>query len=95
MEYLLFRHKVEDYKKWKSIFDAARAMRKEGGQGEGQIFHVEGSPNNLFLLFEWDSLENAHKFVQSEDLRKAMQEAGVTEPPEMYFLHGVERTPRP
>ncbi len=95
MVYVLFRHRVKDYKKWKSVFDGARAIRRAGGQGAGQVFHIENDPNNLMLIFEWSSLDAAHKFAQSQELRQAMQEAGVLEQPEMYFLSDVERTSRP
>jgi len=30
MPYMLIRHKVKDYTKWKSVFDAHKAMRKSG-----------------------------------------------------------------
>ena len=95
MAYLLIRHKVADYKKWKAVFDDASALRKAGGEKGGQVLHLEGDPNNLLMLFEWESLEKAHDYVQSEDLRKGMQEAGVVEQPEMYFLSEVERVPAP
>lgn len=42
------------------------------------------------ILFEWDSLEKARKFAQSEDLRKTMQRAGVIDKPDLYFLDEVE-----
>jgi hypothetical protein len=40
---------------------------------------------------EWDSLENARRFADAEDLREAMQRAGVTDEPDVYFLEEVER----
>jgi hypothetical protein len=36
-------------------------------------------------------MEKARQFVQSKDLREAMQRAGVSEQPDMYFLDDVER----
>ena len=41
---------------------------------------------------EWDSVENAKKFAGSDDLREKMQEVGVTDRPDMYFLNEDERT---
>ena len=95
MAYLLIRHKVADYKKWKAVFDDASALRQTGGEKGGQILHLEGDPNNLLMLFEWESLEKGHQYVQSEDLRKAMQEAGVVEQPEILFLNEMERVSPP
>ena len=91
MPYMLIRHKVKDYTKWKSVFDAHKAMRKSGGEKTYQIFHTAAKPKNLVLLFEWDSLDNARKFTKSRDLRQAMREAGVSDKPEFYFLEKGEQ----
>lgn len=51
---------------------------------------LQQCPNEIVILFEWDSLEKARKFAQSEDLRKTMQRAGVIDKPDLYFLDEVE-----
>jgi heme-degrading monooxygenase HmoA len=90
MPYLLIRHKVEDYAKWKPAYDQHGTTRKaSGGQG-AQLFRNANDPNELVILFEWDDLEKAGRFVQSEDLRRAMQRAGVADQPDIYFLEEVE-----
>ena len=48
-------------------------------------------PNELVILLEWDSLENARRFADVDELREAMQRAGVTDRPDVYFLEEVER----
>jgi heme-degrading monooxygenase HmoA len=48
-------------------------------------------PNELLILLEWDSLENARRFTDADDLREAMQRAGVADQPDVYFLEEVER----
>ena len=71
MSYILVtRHKVEDYARWKSAFDGDTEMRKGAGEKSYQIFHTDDDPNNLAILFEWDNLDNARKFMQSEELRE-------------------------
>jgi hypothetical protein len=35
-------------------------------------------------------MENAQKFYESEDLKKVMKKAGVTDKPDIYFLEEVE-----
>ena len=47
-------------------------------------------PNELLILVEWDSLENARRFANAGDLREAMQRAGVADQPDVYFLEEVE-----
>jgi len=90
---VLARIKVEDYAKWKSGFSGAEgtAMRKASGAKSYQIFCTEDDPNHLIILLEWDRLDNARKYFQSDKFREAQKSAGVLGPPEMYFLKEVEK----
>ena len=90
MPYLLIRHKVADYSKWKPMFDQHGATRKASGSRGGQLFRNANDPNDLVILFEWDDLEKARQFTQSEDLRQTMQRAGVADQPDIYFLEEIE-----
>ena len=91
MAHLLIRHKVKDYSVWKTTFDAFIETRRKSGEKSWQIWHPDGDPNNLVLLFEWDNLKNARAFMSNPDLKHAMEEAGVIEPPEAYFLEQYDR----
>jgi heme-degrading monooxygenase HmoA len=93
MPYLLVRHKVQDYAKWKPLFDQDGATRQTNGSRGGQLFRNATDPNELVILFEWDDLEHARQFAQSEDLRQTMQRAGVADQPDIYFLEAVEHVP--
>jgi len=87
MAHVVARHQVADYSKWKHLFDSASDMRKNGGEQSVRIFRTADDPNNLLLLMEWESIESAQKYIQSEDLRKAMQEAGIVGQPDIYLLN--------
>lgn len=91
MPYMLVRHKVKDYAKWKPIYDGHAATRKEAGSKGARLFRKASDPDELLILFEWDSLDNARKFAKSEDLKKRMQEAGVSDQPDIYFLEEIEQ----
>jgi len=88
---LVTRHKVDDYAKWKSEFDGNTAMRKDAGEKSYKIFQTDNDTNDLVILFEWDNLDNARKFMQSNELREKMKKAGVISEPDKYFLKEVER----
>jgi heme-degrading monooxygenase HmoA len=92
MAHLLVHHKVEDYNKFKPVFDAHASFRSEGGSRGGKIFRSTNDPNELFVLLEWDSVQNAQKFAQSDELKEAMQEAGVISMPEVYFIEEAATT---
>jgi heme-degrading monooxygenase HmoA len=91
MPYILIRHKVEDYGKYKTIFDQDAANRKASGSLGGQLFHNANNPNEVVFLCEWDDLEKAQQFSQSDDLREKMQQAGVSDHPDVYFLEEIEQ----
>jgi heme-degrading monooxygenase HmoA len=93
MPYMLVRHKVEDYEKWKPVFDEHQSTRKESGGKGGYLFRNAEDSNEVVILLEWDDIEDARQFAQSEDLRETMQRAGVTEQPDIYFLEEVEKVP--
>jgi heme-degrading monooxygenase HmoA len=86
MAHVLVHHKVADYAKWKPVFDKHSSIRAQNGSRGGKVFRNVSNPNDLFLLLEWDTLENAQKFSQSENLKEAMQDAGVEGIPEIYFV---------
>ncbi len=93
MPYILIRHKVADYLKWKPVFDEHGATRQASGSRGGQLFRNATDSNELVILLEWDDLEQARQFAQTEDLRQTMQRAGVADQPDVYFLEAVEHVP--
>lgn len=83
---VLVHHEVADYTRWRSVFDASLDFRHEGGECSCRIFRKTGNPNDLTLLFEWESLEKAKTYMASEALRQKMQQAGVAGVPEIQYL---------
>ncbi len=92
MHYMLIIQKVEDYEKWKSIFDENTETRKENGSKEAHVFKSEDNPNEIVILYQWDDLNNARKFFESEDLKNKMKTAGVMGMPDIHFLEGIGKT---
>ena len=77
MAQIFVRHKVEDFKKWKPIFDEHASRRKAAGSKGCRLFHDEKDPNEVAALCQWEDLSRAHQFAESEDLRQTMKRAGV------------------
>ncbi len=94
MPYVLIRTKVQDYAQWRPVFDEDGVNRQANGSRGGQLFRSASDPNELVILFEWDNLEKARQFSQSEDLRQAMQRSGVAGQPDIYFLKDGEQISR-
>ncbi len=91
MPFLLVRHKVKDYAAWKPFFDRHATARKAGGCKGGYLYRNIDNPNETVVIFEWDKLDRARAFAGSEDLRKIMEQAGVADKPDIYFLEQIEK----
>lgn len=93
MPYALSILKVKDYAKWKSGFDREDgvALRKAGDMKSYQLFQTGDDPNKIVLLTEFDNLDVARKFIQSEELQEASQQSGVVSMLETYYLEEVEK----
>jgi heme-degrading monooxygenase HmoA len=94
MPSLLLRHKVTDYAQWKSAFDAHCVSRQANGSRGGQLFRNASDSNELVVLLEWDVLETARQYAQSEEFHEVMQRAGVVDRPFIVFLKDGEQVPR-
>lgn len=86
MVYMLVQHKVEDYDKWRAVFDDKADLRQASGETSALVLRQADDPNAMVLLFGWDSLERAQAYLQNPMLKEAMQEAGVITPPQALFL---------
>ena len=86
MNYLLVKHKVKDYKKWKVVYDEHAPARDSIGLKERYVLRNTKSRNEVFVLFEASDLASAKAFARSADLREAMKRAGVTGTPELTIL---------
>jgi len=88
---IFVRHKVEDFEKWKPVFDEDAAIRKSAGSKGCRLFRDEKDPNEVAILCQWKDLGRAHRFAESEETRQAMERAGVVGKPEVHFLDEIEK----
>jgi hypothetical protein len=86
MPLLIIRHKVKDFADWKREYDAHAGARDKAGLTNGRVTHSVDDPNELVLIFDVTDLERAKAFGASDELRTAMQNAGVSDMPTVYFL---------
>jgi heme-degrading monooxygenase HmoA len=78
MVYIIAQLKLESFDKWKSVFEERSAIRKESGSKEARLFRNSNDPAEAMILFEWDNIENAKKYLESEALREALKKVGAT-----------------
>jgi hypothetical protein len=87
MNYILIRHKVADFAKWKPIYDSHASTRSNAGLKEEHLLRNIDNPNEVVLLFSAQDLNKAKEFGSSGDLRERMQEGGVSDKPDIYLLN--------
>ena len=75
------------------MFDDFSAVRKATGSKGARVLQNADNPNEVIVITEWANMEQARQMAQSQELREAQQRAGVTGPPDVYFLDEVDNQP--
>lgn len=88
MQYLLCKHKVEDYAKWRAVFDSHAEAQKESGLDLLHVLRDTADPNLVVLLFTVGDLQKAKAFTQAPSASQAAETSGVISVPEVLFLSG-------
>ena len=83
---MLTRAKVRDFNTWKPAYDAHKAARSDAGLAEKYLLRNADDADD-FPPFEVQDLNRAKTFAASADLRERMQESGVVDKPDIYFLN--------
>ena len=91
MPYLLIRHKVEDYERWKKAFDDDEANRRASGSHGGHLLRDKDDPNLITILLEWDDEDSLRSFMESDTLQERMRSGTVTGEVEMDILDEAAR----
>ena len=86
MPYILIRHKVADFSKWKPAYEGHLPDRQEAGLKELHLLRNADDPKEIIIFLEAEDLQRAKDFAASADLRERMQAAGATDRPDIYFL---------
>jgi heme-degrading monooxygenase HmoA len=85
LQFVLIIHEVTDYAAWKSIFDKASAIRRDGGEMTYQVLKYQDDPNRIVHFSRWRSLDAARAFFESDALVRIRAQAGVKEPQFIYL----------
>ena len=82
--------KVKDYEQWKRGYDAHVAQRRAGGEISFQVFRDADDPNVVTVLSVQQSAEKVRAFMESPELKAAMEAAGVTEMGQMFIMEEMD-----
>ncbi|WP_051298270.1 putative quinol monooxygenase [Arthrobacter castelli] len=77
MPYVLVQQATDNYHQWKQTFDSAAEMRAEAGCVSALVLQGSADPNELVILFEFEDLDRARRYIQSPQLEQAWERAAV------------------
>jgi hypothetical protein len=89
MATLFVRHTVSSYEKWRKLYDSFAPVQKAHGVLAQSVYQSADNPNDVTVTHDFATLEAARAFTKSEELRKAMTEAGVVGAPTIWFAKKV------
>ena len=79
MATLLVELAVEDYDGWKARRDSLADVRAEYGERRAEVYRVADEPDRVVVLMEWESLEAARAFSESDEFLAGMDESDFVE----------------
>ena len=82
----IVHHKVKDFDKWLTLYQAHDSVRKAYGLTEIGLGRGLDNNNEITVAFKADDVQKAKEFVQLPSLKEAMQKGGVTGLPAISFI---------
>jgi heme-degrading monooxygenase HmoA len=66
-------------------------MARSMGVKSQRILRDSADPNEVVILNEFDDINKARQFANSDELKQAMQRAGLVDTPSSDFLNEADR----
>jgi heme-degrading monooxygenase HmoA len=92
MATVMFKGEVKDYEAWKPVFDGLEEKRKSLGETSYRILREENGGHGIVILIDWDTVEHAHMYLDSPELKEALRRGGARKL-EIALLREAERHP--
>jgi hypothetical protein len=89
MTTMFVRHNVSDYKTWRKAYDDFASFQKANGVRAQAVYQSAHNPNDITVTHDFATLEAAQAFAKRDELKKAMQGAGVVGAPTIWFTNKV------
>jgi hypothetical protein len=79
MYQMLCRNRVENYTRWKAIFDSHASAHRAAGLELTDLWRDVSDPNDVFFLFAVSYVTRARAFLEDPAAAEAGRDAGVVE----------------
>jgi len=87
MTTMFVRHTVSNYETWRKAYDEFASIQKSKGVTGQSVYQATDNPNDITVTHEFASVQAAQAFVNSDELKSAMQNAGVMGAPTVWFAN--------
>jgi hypothetical protein len=84
---MFVKHKVHDYTAWRKGYDAFESTRIKLKARGHAVYRDVDDGNDVTAWHDFDNLEAAKAFANSNELKAAMKGAGVIGAPTIWFTH--------
>jgi quinol monooxygenase YgiN len=85
MTTMFVRHTVSNYDVWRKAYDDFASVQKAKGVLAQAVYQATDNPNDITVTHEFASVAAAQSFLNSDELKKAMQGGGVLGAPTIWF----------
>lgn len=85
---MIVTHSVADFDSWLDAYNAADDLRAANGIVGHAANQLRDDPNTALIYHQAESADTLRAFLELDELRSAMEAAGVTSPPEVTFWTG-------
>ena len=82
---MFVRHQVTDFTTWKKAYDDFDDERTGMGVARDAVFQSATDSNDITVWHDFETLDAAQAFVESDRLREVMASAGVAGEPQIWF----------
>lgn len=89
MKTVIIQHEVQDFPKWKEIFDADEPNRAKAGVKQLGLYTSVKNPNDVTMIFEAPGTEVVEAYTSDPRVREQMEKAGVISQPSLTILNKV------
>jgi len=79
MLYMLCRNRVRDFATWKAVLSSHAQAHRAAGLRLAKLWRSMEDQNNVFFLFEVESIERARHFINNPASAEAGIASGVVE----------------
>lgn len=89
MTTMFIKHTVADYKAWRKVYDDFAPIQQAKGVTAQAVYQAADDPNDVTVTHDFATIETAQAFLNSDELKSAMQNAGVVGAPTIWFTNKV------